>query len=181
MALPETCARCLRQPPPFDAALARFAYRFPVDRAIQRFKFGGDLVAGRWLAECLAERVAREPRPDVVVSPPTTRTRLAQRGFDPALQVARRVARHLEVRCDPRLVRRRRDTGHQPGLDRRSRRENLRDAFECRVRIDGARVAIVDDVMTTGATAEAMARALRHAGAARIEVWAVARTPEPGR
>jgi ComF family protein len=176
----ELCGGCLRRPPPFDAAIARFAYRFPVDRAIQRFKYAGDLAAGGWLARRLAERVVSSARPDVVVSPPTTRARLATRGFDPALQVARVVAAKLRVPCEPGLVVRRRDTGHQPGLGRRSRRDNLRDAFACRSRHEGLHVAIVDDVMTTGATAEAMAHALREAGAGRVVVWAVARTPEPG-
>jgi ComF family protein len=180
MTVRETCGNCLRRPPAFDGAIACFAYRFPIDRAIQRFKFAGDLAVGRWLARGLAEAVCASAMPDVIVSPPTTRARLAARGFDPALQLARAVGTRLRVPCDPALVSRRRDTGHQPGLGRRSRRENLRDAFTCARPHPGLHVAIVDDVMTTGATAEAMARALRQAGVARIDVWAAARTPEPG-
>jgi ComF family protein len=176
----ETCGECLARARPFDAAHACFAYRFPVDRAMQRFKFAGDLAAGRWLAEQLAEDVAASPRPDFIVSPPSTRERLATRGFDPARVIARHVARRVGARLDTRVLRRRRETAHQPGLGREARQRNLREAFECRVPLPGAHVAIVDDVMTTGATAEAVARALRCAGAARIEVWVVARTPEPG-
>src|SRR5687768_3247496 len=78
----DPCGECLRRPPPFASVTARFAYRFPVDRAIQRFKYAGDLATGRWLAERLADAVAEAPRPDLLVTPPTTRARIAQRGFD---------------------------------------------------------------------------------------------------
>lgn len=176
----ETCGECLARARSFDAAHACFAYRFPIDRALQRFKFAGDLAAGRWLADQLAEDVAARPRPDLIVSPPSTRDRIATRGFDPARVIARRVARRVGARLDTRVLRRRRDTAHQPGLGREARQRNLREAFECHLPLHGAHVAIVDDVMTTGATAEAVARALGRAGAARIEVWVVARTPEPG-
>jgi len=174
------CGRCVQRVPPFDAVAARFAYRFPIDRAVLRFKFAGDLAMGRWLALELAAHVEGRERPQLLVAPPTTRERLARRGFDPALEVARRIGRRLGVKCDPGAVARLRDTAHQPGLTRRSRRANLRGAFRCTRDLRGLHVAVVDDVVTSGATAEAMAIALREAGAARVEVWAVARTPQPG-
>ena len=176
----EPCGACLGRPPAFARVAARFAYRFPIDRAMQRFKFAGELATGRWLADQLACDVGSLEAPDLIVSPPTTRERLALRGFDPALLIARRVGRVQGVPVRPSVLRRRRDTEHQPGLGREARRRNLRDAFECRESLDGARVAIVDDVMTTGSTVEAVARALRAAGARQVEVWVVARTPEPG-
>ena len=129
----------------------------------------------------LAVAVARAARPDLLVAPPSARDRLARRGFNPALEVARVVGTRLDIRCDRRAVVRARATAPQPGLGRRARRANLRGAFACALDLTGRHVAIVDDVMTTGATAEAMARVLRAAGAARISVWTVARTPEPGR
>lgn len=162
-----------------DAATATFEYRFPVDRMVVRFKHGGDLALGAWLARALAERCALEPRPDLLVSPPLSARRLRERGFDQGAQLARTVAGALGLIYAPSVVRRIRDTPAQQGLAARERRANLRGAFRCVARLQGAHVAIVDDVVTTGATARAMARVLRKAGATRIVLWAVARTPAP--
>jgi ComF family protein len=181
MAIPETCGRCLRHPPAFDSALAALDYGFPVDRLVQRFKFGGDLAVGRWLALELARRAQTSPRPQLLAVPPITRARLRTRGFNQALELARIVGGKLAIRVDARAVTRVRDTAPQPGLGIRARRDNLRGAFHCDRDLGGLAVAIVDDVMTTGATAEAVASALREAGAASIAVWVAARTPQPRR
>jgi len=188
------CARCaipLATPGPncgeclapdryaFDDALAVFEYRFPVDRMIQRFKYAGDLALGSWLASCLAEAAARRTRPDVVVAAPLSGRGLRQRGFNQALLLARRVARDLDVRCEVDALRKVRETAPQHSLERRDRIRNPRGAFECLLTLDGERVAIVDDVITTGATVDALARALRERGAGSVSAWAVARTPDP--
>lgn len=182
-ALCEPCAASLERTPdaPADFAVSVFAYRFPLDRLIHRFKYSGDLAAGRWLAHRLCERVSREPRPQLVVVPPLTKTRLRERGFNPALELAKVVARELDVRCDARAVSRTHEAHPQAGLTRRERMANLRGAFRCDARVAGLDVVVVDDVVTTGATAIAMRRALRAAGAARVRLWTVARTPRPGR
>jgi predicted amidophosphoribosyltransferase len=106
---------------------------------------------------------------------------LRARGFNQAVEIARPIARQLRVPFSVDGLARTRDTQPQPGLRRRQRRANLRDAFRCDLRLAGEHVAIVDDVMTTGATAEALAAVLQAAGAGRISVWAVARTPDPAR
>ena len=165
----------------FDDAVARFEYRFPLDRLVQRFKYGGDLAIGRWLAERLAERVRAAPRPDLLVVPPLGAARLRERGFNQALEIARTVGKRLGVPVDPRAVARRRDTPPQASLDRRARAANLRGAFACGADVRGRHVAIVDDVLTTGATADAIARVLKAAGAERVGAWAVARAPDPER
>lgn len=176
----ETCGRCLRRPPAVDSALALFEYRFPVDRVLLRFKFAGDLAAGRWLGERLAAVVGEAPLPDLLVVPPIEAARLRQRGFNQALQVAKVVAARHGLELDRDALRRTRTAAPQSTLGGRERRLNLRGAFACRRRFDRRHVAIVDDVMTTGATIDAVARALREAGAARVDAWIVARTPEPG-
>jgi len=174
------CGRCMhKRHPVVDHAIAAFEYRFPVDRLIQRFKFAGDLAFGRELAQRLAARVAGADRPHRLVVPPLSPKRLRERGFNQALEVAKVLGRALDVRCDAGALVRVRDTDPQHELDRRTRLANLRGAFACTRRLDGEHVALVDDVVTTGATAETLARLAKGAGAARVSVWAVARTPDP--
>ncbi len=149
-----------------------------MDRLVQRFKYGGDLALGRWLAQRLAERVDALPRPDVLVAPPLAPGRLRERGFNQAVELARTLGRELGVRQDIASLQRSRATVPQAGLGRRARQANLRGAFACRRSFAGLHVAIVDDVMTTGATAHTLARVLKAAGAARVSAWAVARAPD---
>jgi len=174
------CGRCLhKRRPAVDDAIAAFEYRFPVDRLVQRFKFAGDLAFGRELGARLAARAAGADRPDRLVVPPLSAPRLRERGFNQALEIAKVVARALDLRCDAGCIVRLRDTDPQHELDRRTRLANLRGAFACGRRLDGEHVALVDDVVTTGATAETLSRLLKQAGARRVSVWAVARTPGP--
>lgn len=172
-----TCGACLRSAPAFDAAVAAFEYRFPVDRMVQRFKYRADLAMGRWLAHSLAAAVARGPRPDLLVPTPLTRRRLRERGFNQAAEIAKALGRELSLDVELRALSKLRDTPPQSGLHGRARRANLRSAFGCEVALGGIRVALVDDVITTGATARACAEALKRAGAARVDIWALARTP----
>jgi ComF family protein len=160
--------------------VAPFEYRFPVDRLIQRFKYAGDLATGRWLALQLARRVRDEPKPDLVVAPPLTPSRLRSRGFNQALEIAKVVAASRGTRCAVTGLARMRETPPLHGLDRRERRRTLRGAFRCDLRLHHLCVAIVDDVFTTGATVESLARTLEAAGAAQVLTWTLARTPAPG-
>jgi ComF family protein len=172
------CPACRRRPYAFDDAVARFEYRFPLDRLVQRFKYAGDLAVGRWLAEALAERVRELPRPDLLVAPPLAPDRLRERGFNQSVELARLLSRRLEVPQDLASLYRKRSTQPQAGLGRRARQANLRGAFGCGRRLGGLHVAIVDDVMTTGATAHSLARVLKAAGATRVSAWLVARAPD---
>jgi len=172
---PGLCGECLSRPFAFDDAAARYEYAFPIDRLVLRFKFAGDLAMGRWLALQLAEHVCHE-RPHLVVAPPLAPGRLRERGFNQALEIARVVARRVGARCEVSGVIKTGATSPQAGLSRRDRRANLRQAFRCSVDVAGKHVAVVDDVMTTGATMDAMAAVLKHAGAARVSAWSVART-----
>jgi len=174
------CASALPRAAGEGAAVAAFEYRFPVDRLVQRFKFAGDLALGHWLALALASRVRDEPRPDLLVAVPLSRARLRERGFNQSIEIARAVGRELGVPHAPHAVRKVRDTPAQQGLGRRARQANLRNAFRCDLSFAGRRVAIVDDVLTTGATARALSQVLHRAGASQVFVWTVARAPRPG-
>ena len=177
----ETCGRCARNDPHCDETFAALVYRFPVDRLVLRFKNGADFAAGRWLAGELVGAARDCQRPDLLVAPPSGRARLRERGFNPALAIARHVGSAMGIRVAARALAKVRDTQGQAGLARAQRLANLREAFAVREPVEGRHVAIVDDVMTTGATVEAIAGALRAAGAARVSAWVVARTPDPGR
>ncbi|HUQ29163.1 MAG TPA: ComF family protein [Usitatibacter sp.] len=178
--LPRFDEQVLRGKAHYDAVVAAYEYRFPLDRLVQRFKYAGDLAVGRWLALELARRVRDERRPELLVPMPLTTARLRERGFNQAAQIARVVSRSLGVPVALRLVERVRDAPSQSGLGRRARRANLRGAFRCRAPLRGRRVVLVDDVITTGASADAVCAVLKRAGASRVDVWALARTPEPG-
>lgn len=172
------CGACLRQPPPVEATYAAFVYGFPVDRLLPRLKFHNGLAAGRLLAQLAADRLADAPRPDAVIPVPLHPSRLRARGYDQALELARPLARRLGVPLRDDALRRLRATAPQSRLDAKARRGNLRHAFGVRAGAAlPAHVALFDDVMTTGATLHAAARALRSAGVSRVDAWVCARVP----
>lgn len=183
------CGACLATPPAFDLAVAAADYGFPWDRLISRFKFEQSPELAAPLAALLADAVAMRlaqtgwPAPDWVLPVPLAPQRLAERGYNQAWDLARRLAPVLGLRASATLLERWRETPHQVGAGRAERRRNLADAFLVDPRhhaaIAGRRLALVDDVLTTGITAEAATRALRAAGAAHVQVWVIARTPPP--
>ncbi len=152
-------------------------YAAPVDGLLRRFKFHQDLVAGRLLAALLQARCAGLPRPQALLPIPLHTARLRERGYDQALELAQPLARALDVPVCHGLQRVR-ATAAQSELDARARRRNLRRAFAVADPAAlPAHVALIDDVMTTGATLHAAAHALRRAGVTRVDAWVVARVP----
>jgi ComF family protein len=173
---PGVCGHCLQQPPPVEEAHAVFDYAFPLDRLLPRLKFHGDFASGRLLAQCMAGRCLRLPRPDAIIPVPLHHARLRRRGYDQALELARPVARALQLPLLDKVLHRSRVTRAQSRLDAEARQRNLRDAFlVARRDILPAHAVLVDDVMTTGATLHAAARALRRAGVQRVDAWVCAR------
>ena len=169
------CPGCRTSDAPLTRVHATFAYAFPVDRLLPRLKFHHDFAAGRVLAQCMGERCARLPRPDALVPVPLHRARLRRRGYDQALELARPLARALRLPLRDDLLRRCKATTAQSRLDAAARRHNLRDAFTAVEAGLPAHGALIDDVMTTGATLKAAARALRVAGVQRVDAWVCAR------
>ena len=171
------CGACLAQPPPYVAALAAWAYVFPVDRLLQEFKYGGRLALAEPLALALCATLAsREaPAPDCLAAIPLAPRRQRARGFNHAREIASRVGDGIGVPLADGL-RRTRETPPQAALRLAQRAANVSGAFVADGDFAGRSVAIVDDVMTTGATLASAARAVLAAGALRVEAWAVART-----
>lgn len=168
------CGHCLRHPPSFDRTIAAFAYCFPVDKLVQALKFNERLTLAHSLAQPLAQRI--EVRPDGIVPMPLHPARLRERGFNQSQELARHLARHLGAPLLSGVVQRVRDTLPQSGLPWKKRRKNLRQAFVCDGEVVGKHIAIVDDVMTTGASLNELAKVLRAAGALEVSAWVVART-----
>jgi ComF family protein len=172
------CGRCTTRLPAFDAAFSAFAYRSATEALIQRFKFGGDLAAGRVLAQLMARRIdaAGWPRPQLMVPVPLHARRRWTRGFNQSEMLCRDLSRPLQTLPWAPVLRRARPTRAQSELPADRRRGNVRGAFRLHRLPPGTRhVALVDDVMTTGSTLDECARVLKRAGIIRVDLWVLAR------
>ena len=184
------CGACLVDPPPFERSLAALDYAFPWSGLITRFKFhdGLDLApmfVQRMLAVYSADRAAHPdaPAPTWLLPVPLSAERIRERGYNQAWELARRLASVLRCAADARLLLRVKDTPHQLALPVEQRPANVRGAFAVEPRrrdeLRGRVVAVVDDVVTSGATVAEISRVLLQAGAAQVHVWSLARTPRP--
>lgn len=173
---PGVCGRCLKRPPAFDASRAVLAYTFPVDRLVQALKYRHRVGLAAYFSGLLVE-AGRPDGVDCVVPLPMHRRGLRERGFNQAVELARPLARAWRLPLWLDAVARTRDGPPQASLDALARRRNVRGAFAADpARFAGRSVLVVDDVMTTGATLQALARELKRAGAVRVENIVVART-----
>lgn len=169
------CGGCLKNPPQFDATAALYCYAFPIDRLVQALKYGGRLPLAGFFAGALAARLDSTGI-DCVVPLPLHRRRLRERGFNQAMEIARPLARRLGLPLLASACGRELDSAPQAGLPWQARSGNVRGVFDCTLDLSGRSVAVVDDVMTTGATLNEFARTLKNHGAARVTNWVVART-----
>lgn len=179
------CGGCLREPPPYAQAIAALDYAPPWSALIAAFKFHEGLDLASVFAKRLAEACrGAETRASLIVPVPLSEDRLRERGYNQAWELARRVGAALGVAADATLLLRIRATPHQLALPPDRRAANVRGAFAVeprrRAEVAGRHIALVDDVMTTGATLAEAARVLLAAQAASVQVWALARTPRPG-
>jgi ComF family protein len=171
------CGACQQRPPHFDATTALMRYRPPVDYLVQRLKFSGELAIAPLFSDLLAMQVSSRDAclPDFMVPVPLHPSRLRERGFNQATEIARLLGRKLQLPVNQRLCKRTRKTDTQSLLPVKIRHWNVRNAFTVSGEIPAPHVAIIDDVMTTGHTVNELARALKRAGAERVEVWVIAR------
>ena len=178
----QVCGQCLQAPPVFQHALCAFRYEPPIAGLLNRFKHSGKLACGHWLAQHLANTIGEHYQtehmllPDCVLPVPLHWRRLRNRGFDQGLEIGKVLARRLNISLSTAL-RRQRHTDSQQALSREQRQHNLAGAFALRKQLAARRIALVDDVLTTGSTANEISALLQTAGVEEVHVWAIARTP----
>lgn len=182
------CGQCQLHPPAFKHVIAPWRYSFPVDTLISRFEHQSRWPFGHMLARLLGQHLQHRfdntqlPRPDCLLPVPMAPRHLRQRGFNQASMLARWLSEALNIPYDEHIVLRPHETVAQQALDAKSRKRNLLTAFALSpgASVQGRHLALVDDVLTTGATAHSLARLLVQAGARRVDVYCLARTPKPG-
>jgi ComF family protein len=178
------CGQCLHKPPPFTVTVSPLRYEFPVDSLVQALKFKRQLAEGRVLSHLMCQQICRQgvDLPQVLIPVPLHRMRMIKRGFNQAYELAGYIGRTLGIPLHIAGLRRGRNTEAQSGLNRAQRRRNLRDAFYWRgTRSPAPHIALVDDVMTTGATVAECSKVLKKAGAKRVDIWVAARAVPAGR
>lgn len=182
------CGQCQKQPPAFKQVVAPWTYSFPIDSLISRFKHQARWPLGHLLAHLLGQYLQHRyentelERPDFLLPVPMARKRLRERGYNQASMLARWLSKDLQIPVDEGLLLRPHETVAQQDLDAKTRKRNLLKAFALASssQVQGRHLALVDDVLTTGATANSLARLLMQAGARQVDVYCLARTPKPG-
>lgn len=176
------CGTCLAHPPAYDATVAAVDYAIPLDQLVLQLKFGARLALAPWCARRIRDAVLARPGlplPDLLCPVPLGPGRLAGRGFNQALEIARPLALLLGVACHPTLAQRTTETAAQSGIAPDARAQNVRGAFAVAdpERVEGCHVGLVDDVMTSGHTLGELAAVCKRFGAARVTNFVFARTP----
>ena len=171
----QVCGACLHHSPAFDRAHAALDYTFPVDKLIQALKYQRQLALARLFGTLLADAAHAQPRPDCLLPMPLHPARLRQRGFNQAHEIAKVSAQILRLPLEPHLATRIINTASQAKLTLAARKQNVTGAFACENAVRDRHIALVDDVMTSGATLNALTKTLKKAGAREVSVWVVAR------
>ena len=173
---PGTCGRCLARHPDYDGIQAALLYQPPVSQLVQRLKYSHRIYVAHLFASLLLPLLtSREDVPDVLVPVPLHSGRMRRRGFNQAWEITRRLSRLCGIPADPKLLTRSRSTPAQTGLSASQRQRNLRDAFRVNGETEKLHIAVIDDVMTTGSTLQAIAGTLKRSGATRVTGLVVAR------
>jgi len=173
------CGECLKHPPPFTHTIAPFFYAPPIDQLIIALKFHGHLLNAKLLGELLAEHLStyyrNHPKPELIIPVPLHRTRLQERGFNQALEIAKPIAKKLNLPLERYHCKRIKNTAAQTSLTAEERHANVKKAFLIAGKIP-AHIAVIDDVVTTGSTIVEFCKALRCSGAITIDVWCCAKS-----
>lgn len=172
----EVCGHCLAHPPLFTRTTAVFGYAFPLDKLIQAMKYGEQLALAHAFAKKLLQHIDRNNLPDCLIAMPLHPAKLRERGFNQSLLLARTISRELKLELMTGSCRRVRDTPPQSVLPWKERKKNVHNAFCCDIDLTGKSIALVDDVLTSGASLNALSGAVRKRGAGEITAWVIART-----
>jgi ComF family protein len=174
------CGSCLNSPPDFDITKAIFLYAFPIDAMMVRYKYGNSLNLGDTFGEFLAEKIDSNKIDisdiDLIIPMPMHPQRLKERGFNQALEIAKVLTKNCKEKLDYKSVERQTLTPPQASLPLKERVKNIKGAFKVNINLAGKRITIVDDVMTTGASLNELAKTLKKSGASHVECWVIART-----
>ena len=185
------CGACIAHPPSFDRCMAPLRYEFPVRSLISRYKYQGHFCSGAVLADILLAELFKDQlssqirdqikeqnkKPDLIVPVPLHWQRQFFRGFNQSQWLSQYLGQRLSIRVDAHLLKRCRNTPPQQGLKRTQRQKNLKGAFQVNRPVEGKHIALVDDVVTTGSTVSELSQILKKAGATKVEIWCLARTP----
>ena len=180
---PGICGQCQQRPAGYDSAIAPLAYEDPVNEMLCALKYHQHLSFARPLAGVMVDAVItqRQKRPDILCAVPMTSRALRKRGLNQSIFIARFISRGLGIPLCAALLKKIRHTDQQSALSAKNRQNNLVGAFACRQRLDGRHVALIDDILTTGATANEISKILKAAGAVQVDLWACARTARSSR
>lgn len=172
------CGSCLNSSPHFEITRSLFTYDFPMDSLLQQYKYKDMLHLAHTLASLFHRNYRSElaNKIDLIIPMPMHHKRLQERGFNQALEIARVIANNTGIKLDYSSCQRTKLTPPQASLPLKDRIKNIRGVFSCEKSLQGLNIALVDDVMTTGASLNELAKTLKQAGAAHVECWVIART-----
>jgi len=171
------CGRCISSPPVFTRTISAFRYTFPIDALIHSLKYQSNLAMVPVLAQLLLTQLqATGCKPDIIIPMPLHPIKLQERGFNQSMEIARYLSKYLRIVLLANDCKRIRHTLPQAELPWKKRQKNIRNAFSCKTNLSGKHIAVVDDVMTTGATLNEVAKVLHQQGAKEISNWVIART-----
>jgi ComF family protein len=171
----QLCGSCISSPPDFDATISVFLYDFPIDTMMQRYKYGNMLSLCAFFGQMLSEKVAFDTV-DIIIPMPMHPARIKERSFNQALEIAKFLCKNHKEKLDYKSAERQKLTPPQASLPLKERVKNIKGAFSVNTVLTGKRIVIVDDVMTTGASLNELAKTLKKAGASHVECWVIART-----
>jgi len=169
------CGRCLAHPPEYHFSTSIYNYQDPIDRLIVDYKFNDKLYLSNFFAQCMFERLKNKQLPELLIPIPLHPNKLKQRGYNQSFELAKALSKHLNIPTSNEFLERIIDTKPQSSMPFKQRKKNIQHAFKSSIKIPFNHIALIDDVLTTGHTANAAAKTLRLAGASKIEVWTIAR------